>query len=145
MGILLTHARIVLRVMEDGGVMENANGAMINAKCIIMTMMIVIIVVNMIMIVGNHVCASKAELTKYIFDCQQQGSQEVSYSLEKMESCLQQKFMGIIPKIQLMKWFVQSERMFSIGSKNVKIRQIPYIVLRIVCSQEFGPPPGNNC
>merc|ERR1712183_803568 len=94
MGILLTHARIVLRVMEDGGVMENANGAMINAKCIIMTMMIVIIVVNMIMIVGNHVCASKAELTKYIFDCQQQGSQEVSYSLEKMESCLQQKIYG---------------------------------------------------
>ena len=67
--------------MEDGGVMENANGAMINAKnpknmdlvivmnlmkivgadiCIIMTMTmtmtIVIIVVNMIMIVGNHVC-----------------------------------------------------------------------------------------
>ena len=80
--ILLTHARIVLRVMEDGGVMENANGAMVNAKnpknmdlvivmnlmkivgadiCIIMTMNltmpipIVIIVVKMMMIVGNHV------------------------------------------------------------------------------------------
>ena len=39
----------------------------------------------------NEVCASKAELTKYIFDCQQQGSQEVSYSLEKMKSCLQEK------------------------------------------------------
>jgi len=39
----------------------------------------------------NEVCASKAEITKYIFDCQQQGSQEVSYSLEKMKSCLEEK------------------------------------------------------
>ena len=44
----------------------------------------------------NEVCASKAELTKYIFDCQKQGSQEVSYSLEKMKSCLQEKFFDTI-------------------------------------------------
>ena len=44
----------------------------------------------------NEVCASKAELAKYIFDCQQQGSQEDSYKLEKMKSCLQQKFFDTI-------------------------------------------------
>ena len=74
--ILLKNARIVLRVMESGGVMENANGAMINAKpinmdlvivmnlmkivgahiCRIPAMTVVIIVVKRIMIVGNHVC-----------------------------------------------------------------------------------------
>ena len=45
---------------------------------------------------NNEVCSSKAEVTKYIFDCQQQGSQEVSYKLEKMKSCLQQKFYDTI-------------------------------------------------
>ena len=40
----------------------------------------------------NEVCSSKAEVTNYIFDCQQQGSQEDSYKLEKMKSCLQQIF-----------------------------------------------------
>jgi len=44
----------------------------------------------------NEVCSSKAEVTNYIFDCQQQGSQEDSYKLEKMKSCLQQKFFDII-------------------------------------------------
>lgn len=51
--ILLTLARIVLRGMESCGVMENANGEIINAKP--MNMDFLVIVVNMTQIVGTHV------------------------------------------------------------------------------------------
>ena len=51
--------------------------------------------------------------------------------------------MSIIPKIQLMKWFVQSQMMLSIGLDPVKFHPITYMNLRIVCSQDFwSHPPG---